>query len=150
MCNSNRRYLVCEHDPCDTLWVPKQLIYIIITNDAIVVTLPPYKLAVHRLVTLITNETVERLDNGAKVEAFRHGIDAVLAFGRAVIVVRAFENEAETLGDESDLGSLSPAEEIEGYLSHTVVLGHVIHRLAPAFEGADEGLFRVVSTAAAL
>jgi hypothetical protein len=115
-----------------------------------VVTLPPYKLAVHGFITLITNEAIERLDDGTKVKAFWDGIDAVLAFGGAVIVVRAFENEAETLGDESDLGSLSPAEEIEGYLSHAVVLGHVVHRLAPAFEGGGEGLFRVVSSAAAL
>ena len=105
------------------------------------ITLPPHEFSVHRFITLITNEAVERLDNGAKVETFRHGIDAVLAFGRAVIVVRAFEDEAETLRDESNLGSLSPTEEIEGQLSHAVVLGHVVHRLAPAFEGAGQGLF---------
>lgn len=39
-------HLIREHDTSDTLRVPKQLIDIIITNDAIVVTLPPYKLAV--------------------------------------------------------------------------------------------------------
>ena len=114
------------------------------------VTLSAYKLAVHRFITLITNETVKRLDDGPKVETFWHGIDAVLAFGRAIIVVCAFENEAEALRNESDLGSLSPAEEIEGYLSHAVVLGHVVHRLAPAFQGAGQGLFRLIATTAAL
>ena len=86
------------------------------------ITLPAYELAVHRFITLVANEAVKRLDDGPKVETFWHGINAVLAFGRAIIVVRAFENEAETLRNESDLGSLSPAKEIEGYLSHAVVL----------------------------
>ena len=114
------------------------------------ITLPPYKLAVDRFITLVTNETVERLDDGAKVKTFWHRIDAVLTFRRAVIVVRAFENEAETLRNESDLGRLSPTEEIEGQLSHAVVLGHVVHGLAPTFESAGQGLFRVITATTTL
>ena len=33
----------------------------------------------------------------------RDGNDAILALGRAVIVIRAFEDKAEALGNESDL-----------------------------------------------
>ena len=41
------------------------------------ITFPSHKLANNRLVALITNGAVEGLNNRAKVEAFRNGIDAI-------------------------------------------------------------------------
>ena len=67
------------------------------------ITFPPHKLSINGLIALITNEAVKGLNNGAKVEAFWDGIDAILALGRAVIIIRAFEDKAEALGNESDL-----------------------------------------------
>ena len=60
----------------------------------IMITFPSHKLAVNRLVALIMNEAVEGLNNRAEVEAFRNGIDAILALGRAVVVIRAYTYEA--------------------------------------------------------
>jgi hypothetical protein len=99
------------------------------------ITFSPHKLAINGLIALIMNEAIKWLDNRAEVESFWDGIDKVLASGRAVVVVGAFENKAEALGHESDLRCFSPAKETKGYLSHTVVLGHVIHRLTPTFQG---------------
>jgi hypothetical protein len=86
-----------------------------------------HKLAINSLIAPITNEAIKWLDNRAEVESFWYGIDAVLAIGRAVVVIGTFENEAEALRHESHLRCPSPTKEIKGYLSHTVVLGHVVH-----------------------
>jgi hypothetical protein len=109
------------------------------------ITFPSHKLAVNRLVALITNEAVEGLNNRAEVEAFRDGIDAILALGRAVVVIRAFEDEAEAFGNKSDLGCFSPAKEVKGYLTHAVILGHIVHCLTPTFEGTSQGLLGMVA-----
>ena len=58
------------------------------------ITFPSHKLAVNRLVALITNEAVEALNNCAEVEAFRNRIDMILALGRAVVVIRAYRYKA--------------------------------------------------------
>lgn len=57
-----------------------------------------------------------------EVEALAHRLNAVLALGQAVGVVRALEVEAQTLGDEADMGDLAPAEEEEGDLAEAIVL----------------------------
>ena len=54
------------------------------------ITFLSHKLAVNRLVALITNEALEGLNNCAEVEAFRNGIDAILALRRAVVVIQAY------------------------------------------------------------
>jgi len=126
-------YLICKHNASNALWIPEQLVNIIVTNDAIVITFSSYKFAIHRLIALITNEAIKWLDNSPEVESLWDGIDAVLAIGGAVVVIGAFENKAEALGHESDLRCFSPAKEIKGYLTHTVVLGHVVHCLTPSF-----------------
>jgi hypothetical protein len=68
-----------------------------------VTTFSSHKLAIHRLMALITNEAIKWLDNRAEVESFRDRIDAVLTIERAVVVIGAFENKAEALGHESNL-----------------------------------------------
>ena len=87
----------------ESLWIPEQLVHIIVTNDAIMITFSPHKLSINGLIALITNEAVKGLNNCTKVEAFWDGIDAILAIRRAVIVIRAFEDKAEARGNESDL-----------------------------------------------
>jgi hypothetical protein len=143
-------YLVCEHNASDALWIPEQLVYIIVTNDAIMITFSSYKFAINRLIALITNEAVKGFNNRAKVEAFWDGVDAILALGRAVVVIRAFEDKAEALGNEADLRSFSPAKEVKGYLAHAVVLRHVVHCLTPAFEGTSQRFLGMVAAAATL
>ncbi len=143
-------YLICEHNASNALWIPEQLVYIIVTNDAIVITFSSHKLAINRLIALVTNEAVKGFNNCAEVETFWDGIDAILTLGGAVVVIRAFEDKAEALGNESDLGSFSPAKEIKGYLTHAVVLGHVIHCLAPTFKGASQGFLGMAAGAATL
>jgi hypothetical protein len=102
-CHKRLTHLVCEHNASDALWIPEQLVHIIVTNDAIMITFSPHKLSINGLIALITNEAVKGLNNCAKVEAFWDRIDAILALGRAVVVIRAFEDKAEALGNESDL-----------------------------------------------
>ena len=51
---------------------------------------------------------------------------------------RAFEDEAEAFGNKSDLRCFSPAKEVKGYLTHAVILGHVVHCLTPTFEGTSQ------------
>jgi len=143
-------YFVCEHDAGNAFRIPEQLVYIIIANDAIVITFPSHKFAINSLVALVTNEAIKGLDNRAKVESFRHRVDAGLAFRRAVVVVCTFENKAETLGNESDLSGLSPAQEIKGNLTHAIILGHVVHRLTPAFEGTGQGFLGMIATTTTL
>ena len=48
----------------------------------------------------------------------------------------------QTLGDEANLGSLSPAKQVERNLSHPVVLAHVVHGLSPSFGSGVDGLDR--------
>jgi hypothetical protein len=143
-------YLVREHNASNALWIPEQLVYIIITNDAVMITFSSHELAINRLVALITNEPIKGLNDSAKVKAFWDGIDAILALGRAVVVVRAFEDKAEALGNKSDLSRLSPTKEVEGYLAHAVILGHVVHCLTPAFEGTSKRLLGMAAATATL
>jgi len=115
-----------------------------------VITFPSHKLAINSLITLVTNEAVKWLDDCAKVEAFRYGIDAILALGRAIVVIRTFEDKAEALGNESDLSGFSPAEKIKGNLTHAVILGHVVHCLTPPFKGASQRFLGMVATTTTL
>lgn len=74
----------------------------------------------------------------ADVEVSWDRIDAILALKREVVVIRAFGDKAEELGNESDLHWSPPANEINRYLMHTVVLGHVVHCLTPTPEATSQ------------
>jgi hypothetical protein len=148
--HERQTYFVCEHDASDALWIPEELVYIVVANNAIMITFPSHKLAIDRLVTLITNEAVKGFDNRAKVEAFRHGIDAILALRGAVVVIRTFKDKAEALGDKSDLSSFSPTEKIKGNLTHAVILRHVVHCLTPAFKGTSQRFLGMTAAAPTL
>ena len=86
--------LVREHDPSDTLRVPEELVHVIVSDDVLVIPLSPHELPVDDFVSLVADEVVERLDHGTQVQAFGDGVDTVLTFGRAVVVVRALEDKA--------------------------------------------------------
>ena len=67
-------------------------------------------LAVDDLKDLISEESVERLDDGSQVETFGHWLDSVLTLGRAVVVIGTLEDEAHKFRHETDLVGFSPAE----------------------------------------
>ena len=94
------------------------------------------------------NAPIQWLDDGAQIETFGHGLDAVLALGTPIVVVGALEDEAETFGHEPDLGGFAPAQQPKRDLSHAVVLGHVVHGLTPAIESGIERLLGGVFPAA--
>jgi len=58
-------YFVPECDSCNTLGIPEKLVDIIITNDVFVVPLSSHKFTINDLVTLITDETIERFNDRA-------------------------------------------------------------------------------------
>ena len=96
-------HLVHEDNPGDTLWVPKELVDIIITNDVCVVSFPPDKVTIHHFVPLVANEAVQRFDYGPQVQAFENGFDCSLTLGGMVIVVCTLEDEAQALRHELEL-----------------------------------------------
>ena len=74
------------------------------------IPLSPHELAVNNLVSLITDEAIERLYDPSQVNAFLHGVYLVLTLRRPIVVVRTLEDEAQALGDKSHLRALAPAE----------------------------------------
>ena len=71
-------YLVSQDNPRDTLRVPEQLVDVVVPNDLVMVTLLPHELAVHNLVPLVPDETVERFHDGMEIEALGDGLHPVL------------------------------------------------------------------------
>jgi hypothetical protein len=118
----NQTGLVRELDPGDTLGVPEQLVDIVVTDNLVVVSLPPQELAVDDLVPLVSKEPVQGLDNAPQVETLGNGLDPVLAFRASIVVVGALEDEAQTFRGEPDLGGFTPAQEEQGDLPQPVVL----------------------------
>ena len=49
-CHKRLTYLVCEHNASDALWIPEQLVHIIVTNDVIMITSSPHKLSINGLI----------------------------------------------------------------------------------------------------
>jgi hypothetical protein len=66
-------YLVCGHNASNAIWIPEQLVYIIVTNNAIVITFSSLKLAINRLIALVTNEAVKVFNNRAKARPSEMG-----------------------------------------------------------------------------
>jgi hypothetical protein len=58
----------------------------------IVISFSLHKLAINRLIALITNEAIKWLDSYAElnIKPFWDGVDVVLAIRRAVVVIVAF------------------------------------------------------------
>lgn len=125
-------YVVVEHDTGETFWIPEELVDIVVTDDLVVVFLPAHELVIYHLISLCSHEFIKWLDDGLEIQAFFDWFHAILTFGAAVIVVGTLENEAQTLWCEADITRLTPAEEIKGDLTKTVVLTHVVHGVSPA------------------
>lgn len=130
--------LILQDDALDTFGVPEKLVHVIVTDNVIVVALPPDVLAIDDLVTLIAAVLVERCDDLFQVGTFFDRLGSVLAFRALVVVVRTFEDEAETLGHKSDLIGFTPAKEEESDLSDALVLGHSVHASLPSVLGSFE------------
>ena len=60
-----RAYIVIQHNPCDTIRVPKQLVDIVVADNVCMVLLPANKPPFNNFICLITDEAVERFDDGA-------------------------------------------------------------------------------------
>ena len=58
-----RAYIVIQHNPCDTIRVPKQLV-IVVADNVCTVLLPANKPPFNNFTCLITDEAVERFDDG--------------------------------------------------------------------------------------
>ncbi len=129
-----KSHIIVQNDLGQALRVPEELIDIVVTNDLIVILLPSDELAIHYFIALIPHETVKRFNDGAEVQTLRYGIHTVLTLRTAVIIVGALENEAQTFRNKSDVGPFSPAEKEECYLPQTIIVGHVVHGIAPAIE----------------
>ena len=130
-----------ENNACETFGIPEKLVDVVVADDVCVIPFPSDVLAVLELVALVTEEFVERLDDGVKVEALGYGFNAVLALGRSIVFVGALEDEAEAFWHKSDVGGLTPTQKEEGDLSNAVVGAHVVHCLTPSVECAIERLF---------
>jgi hypothetical protein len=100
----------------------------------------PHKLAINDLVPLIAHKPVERLDDRVEIETLRDRFHSVLALGTTVIVVCALENETECFRNEADIASFSPAKQVEGDLTETIVLAHVVHGISPTIKSTVQGL----------
>jgi len=133
-------HVVIEYDTGETLWIPKELVNVVVADDLVVISFPANEFAIEGLITLITHELVERLDDCFKVEALLDWLHAILALWTAIIIVGTLENEAKAFWDEADVAGLAPTEKIKGDLAKTVVLAHVVHGVAPAVESAVEVL----------
>jgi hypothetical protein len=131
-------HLVSQLDPGNTLGIPEKLVHIIVTDDLFVISFTLQELAVDDLVRLITQESVQRLNNTPEIKSLGNRLHPVLTFWRPVIVVCALEDEAETFRHESDLGRFTPTEEEKGNLSKTIVLRHVVHCRSPSVDGGIE------------
>lgn|SRR5712675_1904518 len=96
------------------------------------ISLSSHELAVHNFIALIPNKPVERLDDRLQIYALGNGISPVLTLRTSVVVVGAFEDEAQTLWDKAYITRFTPTQKVKGKLSKAVVLTHIVHRIAPA------------------
>jgi hypothetical protein len=114
--------LIFEGDALDTFGVPEKLVHVVVSDNLVVVTLLADVLALVDLVTLISAVVVQRCDGVVEESELFYRLDAVLASGRVEEVVGALVDEAHDFGHVTDLVGLTPAEEVESNLTHTVVL----------------------------
>ena len=132
--------LVLHDDALDALGVPEKLVAVVVANRLVVVALAADVHAVRDLVALVPDVLVEGGDDVVEVRELLHGLNGILARRRVQVVVGALEDEAEALGHEPHLVRLAPAEEVEGELTHAVVLWHAVHPRLPAELGSLEAV----------
>src|SRR5882724_11131735 len=98
----------------------------------------PNEFAIRHFITLVAHKPIQRRNNSLEVNAFWNRVDSILAFGAAVKIVRAFEDEAQALWHEPDIASFAPAEQVQRYLSEPIVLAHIVHGITPSLLCAIE------------
>jgi hypothetical protein len=110
--NIDELALILEYDTVDTLRVPEKLVTIVVTNNVLVVTLSANVHSVRNLVALISQILVQRGDNVVQEGELLDRLNKGLTSGGVEVIVRAFEDEAQALGHETNLVSFTPAKKI--------------------------------------
>ena len=91
------------------------MVDVVVTDNILMVLFSSYEFPINDFISLIMDKSVKRLCDRLQIQALGDRLDTILAFG-----------------GESNLSCLTPAKEIERYLSEPVVLAHVVHCLLPA------------------
>ena len=116
------------------------MVDVIIPDNLVMVAFPPNELSINNFIALISHEAVYGLDDMGQVQTLRNWVGSVLTLGAAVVVVGAFEDEAHALGHKTNITTLSPAQQVEGQLTKTVIVAHVVHGVPPTVQGAVQRL----------
>jgi len=70
---------VTEDDTCDALWVPEELVNIIIPDDRFVILFASHEFPVDDLITLVPDKPVKRLYHSSQVKPFGNRLHSALA-----------------------------------------------------------------------
>jgi len=104
------------------------------------VAFPPNEFSINNLIALISHEAVYGLDDMRQVKTLWNWVCSVLTLGATIVVVGAFEDEAHALGHKTNITTLSPAQQVEGQLTETVIVAHVVHGIPPTVQGTIQRL----------
>jgi hypothetical protein len=104
------------------------------------VAFSPNELSINNFITLVSHEAIYGLDDMFQVQALRNWVGSVLALGTTIVVVGALEDEAHALGHKTNIATLSPAHQVEGQLTETVIVAHVVHGIPPTVQGTVQRL----------
>lgn len=109
-------YIIVENDLGQSFRVPKQLVDVVITDYLVMVLFLPDEFPIYNLISLITHEPVQRLDDSVQVQTFGYWFDPILTLGTSVIVIGAFEDEAESFWYETNVPRFTPAKQEQSNL----------------------------------
>ncbi|KAG9099730.1 hypothetical protein FS749_000523 [Ceratobasidium sp. UAMH 11750] len=104
--NINQARFVARRDAGNAFRVPEQLVDAVVSDNILVVLLAANKLALLDLVPLVAQELVDRFNDGVEVESLWSPLGAVMAFGRAMVVAGALEDEAHALERKTKIATL--------------------------------------------
>ncbi|EEQ37576.1 hypothetical protein CLUG_01699 [Clavispora lusitaniae ATCC 42720] len=108
--NVNQTSTVSEHNSRNTLWVPEQLINIIVTNNLIVVLFTLDKSSLVNFVYLRSQESVDRCDCSVQIVTLWDWFSSLLTLWRQQVVHSSLINVAKTFRSETHLVGLSPQQ----------------------------------------
>jgi len=127
--------LVLQNDSFDSLRIPEQLIYIVVSDDLVVISFASDVFAIVNLVALIAHVLIERGNDIVEIIPFLERFVARLTFRRAKIIVATFEDEGKTFRNKTNLIGLTPTTQIQRKLPCTIMLRHLIHLCLPTILG---------------
>jgi hypothetical protein len=96
--------------------------------------LSSHELPIHNFIALIPYKPVERFNDPLQIHTLGNRLRPILTLGTSIVVIGAFENEAETLWYEANIAGFTPTQKIKSKLSKAVVLAHIVHRTTPTIE----------------